>query len=110
MNTNRLVTTTAFVILAAASALAQTRPGAPASTPATAAPAANAQIPESKIALINSEAFLSEKEGIARLVAAAKKIEAEFEPHEIGDMSLIYPKDPKELPPELAGINWPPPL
>jgi mannose-6-phosphate isomerase-like protein (cupin superfamily) len=34
--------------------------------------------------------------------------EAEFEPHEIGDMSLIYPRDPKELPPELKGVEWPP--
>ena len=34
--------------------------------------------------------------------------EAEFEPHEVGDMSLIYPGDPKQLPPELAGCEWPP--
>ena len=24
------------------------------------------------------------------------------------DMSLIYPMDPKQLPPELAGADWPP--
>jgi hypothetical protein len=24
------------------------------------------------------------------------------------DMSLIYPVDPKELPKELAGVEWPP--
>jgi mannose-6-phosphate isomerase-like protein (cupin superfamily) len=24
------------------------------------------------------------------------------------DMSLIYPVDPKQLPPELAGVEWPP--
>jgi mannose-6-phosphate isomerase-like protein (cupin superfamily) len=34
--------------------------------------------------------------------------EAEFLPHEVGDMSLIYPSDPKQLPPELNGITWPP--
>ncbi len=34
--------------------------------------------------------------------------EAEFEPHEKGDMSLIYPSDPKQLPPELKGVEWPP--
>jgi mannose-6-phosphate isomerase-like protein (cupin superfamily) len=34
--------------------------------------------------------------------------EAEFEPHEVGDMSLIYPTDPKQLPPELKGVEWPP--
>jgi mannose-6-phosphate isomerase-like protein (cupin superfamily) len=34
--------------------------------------------------------------------------DAEFEPHEIGDTSLIYPRDPRELPPELKGVQWPP--
>ena len=34
--------------------------------------------------------------------------EAEFEPHEVGDMSLIYPVDPRQLPPELKGVEWPP--
>jgi mannose-6-phosphate isomerase-like protein (cupin superfamily) len=34
--------------------------------------------------------------------------EAEFEPHEVGDMSLIYPVEPRQLPPELKGIEWPP--
>jgi mannose-6-phosphate isomerase-like protein (cupin superfamily) len=24
------------------------------------------------------------------------------------DLSLIYPEDPKQLPPELAGVEWPP--
>ena len=34
--------------------------------------------------------------------------EAEFEPHEIGDKSLIYPVEPSQLPPELQGVEWPP--
>lgn len=34
--------------------------------------------------------------------------EKEFEPHEVGNMSLIYPTDPKQLPPELQGVEWPP--
>ena len=34
--------------------------------------------------------------------------EAELEPHEVGDMSLYYPVDPKQLPKELAGSEWPP--
>ena len=34
--------------------------------------------------------------------------EAELEPHEVGDMSLFYPVDPKQLPKELAGSEWPP--
>ena len=35
--------------------------------------------------------------------------EAELEPHERGNLSLFYPVDPKQLPPELAGAAWPPP-
>ena len=34
--------------------------------------------------------------------------EAEFEPQEVSDMSLIYPVDPTQLPKELAGSEWPP--
>lgn len=34
--------------------------------------------------------------------------EAELEPHEVGDMTLCYPVDPKQLPKELAGSEWPP--
>jgi mannose-6-phosphate isomerase-like protein (cupin superfamily) len=34
--------------------------------------------------------------------------EAEFEPHEVGDKTLIYPVDPKQLPRELKDSNWPP--
>lgn len=34
--------------------------------------------------------------------------EAELEPHQVGDMSLYYPVDPKQLPKELAGSEWPP--
>jgi mannose-6-phosphate isomerase-like protein (cupin superfamily) len=33
--------------------------------------------------------------------------EAELEPHQAGDMSLYYPVDPKQLPRELAGCEWP---
>jgi len=34
--------------------------------------------------------------------------EVELEPHEKGDMSLFYPTDPTQLPPELKGVEWPP--
>ena len=34
--------------------------------------------------------------------------EAELEPHERSDMSLFYPVDPKQLPQELKGTDWPP--
>jgi hypothetical protein len=34
--------------------------------------------------------------------------EAQLEPHEVSDKSLFYPVDPKQLPKELAGSEWPP--
>jgi len=34
--------------------------------------------------------------------------EAELEPHEVSDKSLLYPVDPTQLPPELKGVEWPP--
>jgi mannose-6-phosphate isomerase-like protein (cupin superfamily) len=34
--------------------------------------------------------------------------EAELEPSEQSDMSLFYPVDPKQLPPELKNCKWPP--
>ena len=35
--------------------------------------------------------------------------EVELEPHQVGDLSLYYPVDPKQLPPELNDAAWPPP-
>jgi mannose-6-phosphate isomerase-like protein (cupin superfamily) len=34
--------------------------------------------------------------------------EAELEPSELSNMSLFYPVDPSQLPPELKGAEWPP--
>src|SRR4051812_37943845 len=34
--------------------------------------------------------------------------DAELEPHEKGNMALFYPTDPKQLPRELEGVEWPP--
>ncbi len=34
--------------------------------------------------------------------------EAELEPNELSDKSLFYPVNPKQLPPELKGCDWPP--
>jgi outer membrane protein len=50
--------------------------------PAATAPAqnANANVPDSKIALVDTDLFLEEKGGIARLVAAAKRVDGEFQP------------------------------
>jgi mannose-6-phosphate isomerase-like protein (cupin superfamily) len=33
---------------------------------------------------------------------------AELEPQEEGDLSLFYPVEPTQLPPELKGVAWPP--
>lgn len=61
---------------------AATTPAAPrpaATTPAATAPAASAQLGEAKIALIDTGAFADDKQGIARMVAAVKRVEAQFQ-------------------------------
>jgi outer membrane protein len=63
--------------IGAPSIIAQTRP---AGTPAT-APAQAANVPDTKLALVDTDAFLDEKTGITRLVTAAKQVEGEFQPH-----------------------------
>ena len=74
--TNRLITALAFLAVVAVSPVfAQPKPAAQPTAPPT-----SATLPESKIALINTDAFLDEKQGIARLIAAAKKVETAFEP------------------------------
>ncbi len=47
----------------------------------------------------------SDEEVLWLIVGAPEK---ELEPQEVGDMSLFYPVDPKGLPPELKGVEWPP--
>jgi outer membrane protein len=79
MRIYRLIAVATF--LAAITALptfAQQRTAAAAATPAPAA--SNAPIPDSKIALINTDAFSDEKVGIGRLVNAMKRVDAEFTP------------------------------
>ena len=69
----------AIVFLAALSAgsvFAQPKPAAPAAT----APVQSANLPETKIALVDTDEFLNEKSGIVRLVTAAKAVEGEFQP------------------------------
>lgn len=77
MKIDRLIAAVAFVAaVAVAPVLAQTKPA----TQPTQQPAqTNAPLPESKIALVDTEAFGDEKQGIVRLVAAAKKVEASFD-------------------------------
>ena len=66
-----------FAAVSASSVFAQTKP---AGTAAPTAPAQTGNMPETKIALVDTDEFLNEKNGITRLVAAAKKVEAEFQP------------------------------
>jgi outer membrane protein len=66
-----------FAAVSASSVFAQPKP---AGTPATTAPTQSANLPEAKIALVDTDEFLNEKNGIVRLVAAAKKVEGEFLP------------------------------
>jgi mannose-6-phosphate isomerase-like protein (cupin superfamily) len=47
----------------------------------------------------------TEREVIWLIVGAPA---AEREPHELSDKSLFYPVDPKQLPKELTGTEWPP--
>jgi Skp family chaperone for outer membrane proteins len=66
-----------FAAVSASSVFAQPKP---AGTAAPTAPAQSANLPDAKIALVDTDEFLNEKNGIVRLVAAAKKVEAEFQP------------------------------
>lgn len=77
MRIYRLIAVAAFLAtITALPAFAQQRPAA-AATPAA---ASNAAIPDSKIALINTDFFADEKQGIGRLVNAVKKVDTEFTP------------------------------
>src|SRR6185503_12957386 len=58
---------------------AQTKPATTTAPPASGG-STTGNVPETKLALVDTDAFLDEKAGILRLVAAAKKVEAEFSP------------------------------
>jgi outer membrane protein len=58
---------------------APAKPGPISSAPATAG-STTGNVPEAKVALVDTDAFLDEKAGIQRLIAAAKKLESEFQP------------------------------
>ena len=75
MKIDRLIAALAFMLaLTFSTALAQTRPAAPAQTGAT--------IPESKIALIYSDAFMDAKTGIARFTTLVATLNREFQPRQ----------------------------
>jgi outer membrane protein len=74
----RAIAAVAFLAaLTAGSALAQPRttPAGPASTTTQ-----TGNVPETKLALVNTDEFADEKTGIVRLVAAMKKVDGEFQP------------------------------
>ena len=67
-----------FAAISAASVAAQPKPTTT-STPALTG-SATGNVPETKLALVDTDQFLDEKAGIVRLVMAAKKVENEFLP------------------------------
>ncbi|MCM3902105.1 MAG: OmpH family outer membrane protein [Pyrinomonadaceae bacterium] len=78
MKIDRLIAAAAFVAaLAVSPALAQTRPAGSAAAPQT-----GAALPESKIALIYSDAFLDPKTGIARFTTVLSNLNREFQPRQ----------------------------
>ncbi|HVQ39905.1 MAG TPA: OmpH family outer membrane protein [Pyrinomonadaceae bacterium] len=77
MKIDRLIAAIAFVFAVAVSpALAQPRPAAPAPAQST------ANVPESKIALIYSDAFLDAKAGIGRFTTLIANLNREFQPRQ----------------------------
>jgi len=63
------------------SALAQPRTGTGMQPqPRPTSPATSANVPDSKVAVIDSAAFQDEKQGIVKVVAALKRLNSEFQP------------------------------
>ena len=79
MKIDRLIAALAFLLALSFSAVfAQTKPAAPAQAPAQ----AGVTVPESKIALIYSDAFLDAKTGIARFNTLVTTLNREFQPRQ----------------------------
>jgi outer membrane protein len=70
----------AVLAIAAASASAQQRPAAPAAAPAT--QQATVAVPDSKIAMIYSDAFMDPKTGIAKFNSLLSTLNREFQPRQ----------------------------
>ena len=73
----------AVAFLAAISASPVFAQAKPAASPVPTAPVQSGPLPETKIALVDTDEFLNEKTGIVRLVNAAKKVEGEFQPRKV---------------------------
>jgi len=75
-----------FAVISAVSVVAQPKPT---TTPAPATTgSATGNVPDTKLALVDTDQFLDEKAGIVRLVTAAKKVENEFLPRRTDLQSL----------------------
>ena len=59
---------------------APAKPGPISATPSTTGGSTTGNVPEAKVALVDTDAFLDPKLGIQRLLAAAGKLETEFQP------------------------------
>jgi Skp family chaperone for outer membrane proteins len=79
MKIDRLITTFAFLLALSFTAFGQPRPAAAAPQTPT---QTSATVPESKIALIYSEAFLDAKTGIARFNTLVTTLNREFQPRQ----------------------------
>ena len=75
MKLSRLLLAAFVAAVATTSLVAQTRPATQTAPPTVVAP----NVPASKVALINTEMFADEKQGIVRIVQAVKKIDGEFQ-------------------------------
>ncbi len=50
----------------------------------------------------------TESDVLWRIIGAPEELELLQDSKSKMDLSLIYPKDPKQLPTQLAGVQWPP--
>ena len=76
----RAIAAVAFFAAVSGSQVAAQQPRPGTQTPVV--PAASANVPNSKIALIDTSVFTDEKQGIVRLVAAIKRVNTEFQPRQ----------------------------
>lgn len=79
MRVTRSLAVVALFAILALSASAQTRPAAPATAPASQATVA---VPDSKIAMIYSDAFMDPKTGIAKFNTLLSTLNREFQPRQ----------------------------
>src|SRR5262245_4328226 len=81
MKMHSLLVASAFLAATVSPALAQTKPAAPATQPA-APQTSTATMPDSKIAVIYSSAFLDQKTGIAKYSVLVNTLNREFQPRQ----------------------------